>query len=135
VSPDGRYVAFAVPAATGVNEVRVVRFTGGERLPFTIELPGTERPNGRNRWMPDGRSIAFNWNQSAQSGIFAQDFVPDSDTAASRRPLVLIEPGGFAETFAISPDGHRLTLATSHRSFGLLSAENVPGIDPPQRRR
>ena len=133
VSPDGRYVSFAVPAATGVNEVRVVRFTDGERVPFTIELPGTELPNGRNRWLPDGRSIAFNWNQSARAGIFAQDFSPDSDTEASRRALVLIQPGGFAETFGVSPDGKRLTVATSFRSFGLLSVENVPGIAPPTR--
>mgnify|MGYP003694062943 CR=1 FL=1 len=41
--------------------VAFARIADGQNVPFRIVLDSYEVPNGRCRWFPDGRSIAFNW--------------------------------------------------------------------------
>jgi Tol biopolymer transport system component len=133
VSPDGRYVSYVTTPRSGLNVVRVARVENGEVLPFEILLPGGDLNNGRSRWMPDGRAIAFNWTLGSVSGIFVQDFLPGEDTSSTRRPLVRFGPGQLAESFAISPDGKRITVGVLDRTWSLMSAENLPGVTPPSR--
>jgi hypothetical protein len=113
--------------------VHVARVEDGEVLPFEILIPGSGFFNGRTRWMPDGRAIAFTWTTASGSGIYTQDFVPGEDTTSTRRPLIEFAPGGMAESFAISPDGKRFTVSGLVRSWSLTSAENLAGVTPPSR--
>ncbi len=133
VSPEGRYVSYATTHRSGLAVVHVARVEDGEILPFEIHLPGAELGNGRSRWMPDGRAIAFTWTLGSVSGIYVQDFVPEGETSSTRRPLIEFGPGRMAESFGISPDGKRITVAVLERSWNLMSAENVPGVTPPSR--
>ncbi|HOK45993.1 MAG TPA: hypothetical protein PLK67_08685, partial [Bryobacteraceae bacterium] len=64
-------------------------------------------------------------------GIYVQDFVPGKDTPATRRPLGGFDPERTTESFGISPDGSRLTIASWEQLFSLMLAERVPGVVPP----
>jgi len=68
-------------------------------------------------------------------GLYVQDFVPGNDTIQTRRPLVGFEPGVATESFGISPDGSRLSVAGWQQVFSLMMAERVPGVALPQRKR
>jgi Tol biopolymer transport system component len=133
VSPDGRYVSYLRTRRSGLNAIQVARLADGEILPFEIRLPGTAWGNGRSRWMPDGRAIAFTWAIGPVSGIFVQDFVPGEDTSSTRRPLLQLGPSQMAESFDVSPDGRRVAVAVLDRSWRLMLAEDLPGIMPPSR--
>lgn len=133
VSPDGRYASFAVPLTSAEAAIRVVRLADGVIVPFEIRLAAAELPNGRTRWFPDGKTLAFSWNAPTFAGIYAQDFGLDAGTESTRRAVVSLEPGAVAETFGISQDGTRLILAASRRTYSLMSAENVAGIVPARR--
>ena len=116
-----------------LGTIRVVRIEDGQIVPFEIRIQAAEAPNGRTRWLTDGRSIAFNWQAPQKPGIYAQEFRPGSDTAGSRHALVELEPGAVPESFGISPDGKKLTLSASYRNFSLMSADHVPDIVSPRR--
>ncbi len=128
VSPDGRHVAFTVPLGTGLAAIRVARVEDGVLEPFEISISSVEVANGRGRWMPDGRWIAFTWNTGGRPGVYAQEFRPGVDTLATRRELVGLVPGTLAESFGVSPDGTRIAMAASHRALALMSAENIAGL-------
>jgi hypothetical protein len=66
--------------------------------------------------------------------VFAQDFAPGRDTRATRRKLGGFDPELITESFGISPDGSRLSIASWEQLFSLMLAERLPGIEPPQRR-
>ena len=57
--------------------------------------------------------------------LFAQPFVPGTDTTASRRELLAADADAVAETFAISPDGTRAVLSVIDEASGLMIAEGV----------
>jgi Tol biopolymer transport system component len=133
VSPDGQYVSYVKTRQSGLNVIRVARVEDGERLPIEIPLPGSDLGNGRSRWMPDGRAIAFTWTVGTNSGIFTQEFVPDADTSGTRRPLIEFGVELLAESFAIFPDERRITVATMSRSRSLMGADNLSGVTPPSR--
>ena len=84
--------------------------------------------------MPDGRGIAFiGQNENGINGIFIQEFVPGKDTSATRRPLCCFDQEAATESFGISPDSSRMTVAMWEKVFSLVSAERVPGVLPPAR--
>jgi hypothetical protein len=134
ISPDGRYVSYGRKSAADLIEVQVVRIDDGAVDPLVIGLRSSEALGGRTRWFPDGR-LAFNGKNEGRAGIFSQEFRPGVDTSSTQRVLVPFEEGSFGESFGISPDGSRLTLAKLTRTYGLMGSENVPGIEPPPRGR
>ncbi len=75
-----------------------------------------------------------NRNFSFISGVFAQDFIPGQDTSKSRRMLRGSELDMQTESFGISPDGSRMTIAFQEQTHSLMLAEHVPGVVPPVRR-
>jgi Tol biopolymer transport system component len=85
---------------------------------------------GRMRWMPGGRAIAFiGPDERGVNGVYVQDFVPEQDTSATRRPL-----GGFdadfpVESFGISPDGRWLTIAAWEQLFSIMVTDALPLIN------
>jgi len=124
-SPDGHHVLI-----TGLDAVRIYQVSDGKevaKMPVSgsaIDLIG----NGRARWMPDGRSVAFiTKDASGKGGIFVQPFVPGQDTTSARR-LLLSDPERHPETFALSRDGKRLVYAVIETQSNLLIVDGVPGI-------
>ena len=136
VSPDGTlvlYGAFTPPYMT----LYVLRLADGSPLPFQIRLTDSRTRNetgfirGRPRWMPDGRAIAFlDVDAQGRTGIYVQDFVPGSDTRATRRALAGFESDALTESFGLSPDGTRLTMTLRERTSHIVLVRGVEGIDP-----
>ncbi|HEX2061656.1 MAG TPA: hypothetical protein VHK90_13025, partial [Thermoanaerobaculia bacterium] len=132
VSPDGQYVAFLSQSRTANAEIRVVRISDGQDMGFAIRSRGTRRTSailGRSRWMPDGKAIAFlGQNEEGVNGVFVQDFVPNTDTSATRRPLGGFDRERATESFGIAPDGMTMTVAGWEQLFSLFSIEGVPEV-------
>lgn len=141
VSADGKYVAYGINRRTPLATLRVATVADGRDVPFAIRVGSQGRGRsiftaGRSRWMPDGKTIAFTGqDQAGLFGIFAQDFVTGEDTTHTRRALVRFDRETAAESFDISPDGSRVTLAGWEQLFSILVAEGVPGVSPPGRPR
>lgn len=131
VSPDGSYALFFPRDNSASDLLRVVELPSGTPANFEIpELIGT-----RGRWMPDGRAIVFRHrDENGYMGVFIQDFAPGRNTAASRRKLAGFDPARETESFGISPDGKRVTLAQIEWGGSLLEADGVPGIEPAKSR-
>ncbi|HET8901625.1 MAG TPA: protein kinase [Holophagaceae bacterium] len=132
VSPDGQFVVFGGQTSQLHNTLRVVRLDDGSKTVFQMEVSGslkTPATLGRCRWTPDGRRLLFT-GQNAQgvNGIFVQDFTPGKDTLATRRPLAGFDPDWVTESLGLSPDGKRLVLAESERSFSLMMADGLPDL-------
>lgn len=132
VSPDGQYVAYLSQSRTANAEIRVARVSDGQDMGFAIRARGTRRTAailGRARWMPDGKSIAYlAQNDEGINGVFVQNFVPNTDTSATRRPLGGFDRERATESFGIAPDGMTMTVAGWEQLFSLFSIEGVPEI-------
>jgi Tol biopolymer transport system component len=139
VAPDGRHALYVETSSDQrFAVIHVVRIEDGVDLPFEIRLASRQAvvgiTLGRARWMPDGKAIAFTApDETGASGVFVQDFDPGKDTVATRRRL-----GGFlgdqiAESFGISPDGTRITVAYSEAISNLQLVEGLPGVLPSRR--
>jgi serine/threonine protein kinase len=130
VSPDGRYAVYADSRRMSLVSVKVVEIESGAIVPFEIQVPAPRETSvlvGRTRWMPDGKAIVFlGQNAAGVNGLFIQDFVPDQDTSASRRPLAGFDPENSAESFGISPDGQSVTIATWEQFFSIMVTEDLP---------
>ena len=133
ISPDGKYASYGFYKQS-LNDrftyERVVEIETGESLPFEIEVSNRDRVGGRMRWMPDGKSIVFiDEDANGNWGLFAQDFLPGTDTRASRRPVAGFDADRKIDTFSISPDGSKIVLAEVEVLSSLILAEGVPGIE------
>jgi serine/threonine protein kinase/Tol biopolymer transport system component len=132
VSPDGLYVAYLSQSRTANAEIRVARVADGQDMGFAIRARGTRRTAailGRVRWMPDGKGIAYlAQNDEGINGVFVQNFVPNTDTTATRRPLGGFDRERATESFGIAPDGMTMTVAGWEQLFSLFSIEGVPEI-------
>ncbi|HEX2831435.1 MAG TPA: protein kinase [Thermoanaerobaculia bacterium] len=132
VSPDGQYVAYLSQSRTANATIRVARVSDGKDMGISIAPPQSRRTAailGRVRWMPDGKALAFlAQNEEGVNGIFVQDFVPNVDTAATRRPLGGFDRERAAESFGIAPNGKAMTVAGWEQLFSLFSVEGLPTI-------
>ncbi len=139
VSPDGQYVSYLINRRTPLASIRVATVEDGRDVQFSIAVGshgrgGSTLTTGRTRWTRDGKGIAYiGQNDSGQYGVYVQDFVPGRDTTASRRPLAGFDAEIATESFAISPDGKRLTTAGWEQLSSILIAEGVGGVSPPRR--
>ncbi len=122
VSADGEYVAYQRPQQEGTVAVDVVRVADGKV--FTLASGLTGIVTLRVRWIGASHEIAFRaLDEQGRVAIFAQDFIPGTDTTTTRRQLVSgdITP----ETFAISPDGAHAILSVIDEASGLMIAEGL----------
>jgi len=123
VSADGQYVVYQRPDA-GTSTLHVVRVA--DRKVFTVASGLTGVVALRAQWLGATHTVAFRaTDASGRVVVVAQDFRPDEDTAATRRPLIVAE----AETYAISPDGTRAVLSVIDEASGLMMAEGVEGLE------
>lgn len=60
--------------------------------------------------------------------------MPGQDTSKTRRRLVGFDLVTATESFGISPNGSRITIAGWEQVLSLMMAERVPGVSPPQRK-
>jgi eukaryotic-like serine/threonine-protein kinase len=138
ISPDGRYVA-ACELKSDPNApvaVTVYRFADGKPTAFRAEVNNAGGFAGRDRWMPDGKSLAFlGADEHGAMGIFVQDFDPERDTSATRRALAGFDPEVPTETFGFSPDGKHLVIEGQDQTLGILLVEGLEGVAPPARSR
>ncbi|HEY5611486.1 MAG TPA: protein kinase, partial [Thermoanaerobaculia bacterium] len=137
VSPDGRNVVArtANPRRLGGNQ-SVIRLSDGVPV-FDYPLPIYSSRDafsvGRPRWMPDGRSIAMIAQEpSGGNGIASVAFTP-GETAGALRPLVGFDVDVPTESFGISPDGKRLTIAGVERLYSVMIAEDLAGLSKTRR--
>src|SRR5258708_6375598 len=66
---------------------RFVRIADGSTVPFELHC------DGRLRWIPDGRAIAFtDRDENGLGGVFVQEFIPGEDTSKTRRKLAVFFP-------------------------------------------
>jgi Tol biopolymer transport system component len=138
LSPDGRFVTCRTNDDPSHVTLRVFRLSDGAPTTFRVGLEirrGFSATSvGRPRWMPDGRSIVFvGQNDQGVYGLYVQDFDPDRDTARTRRALGGFDSDLSTESFGISPDGSRLTLAGWEQLRTLVMAEHVPRVSPARR--
>jgi Tol biopolymer transport system component len=140
VSPDGRFVAFVADLGSERAALRVARLTDGTSV-FEIPLPpwafwigGTGIDQGRCRWRPDGRALAFILRDPHGTyAVYQQDFSPGIDTSRTRRRLTAGEPDLDAESLGFSPDGSSLTVSFREQSFDLMLADGIAGIEGVRR--
>jgi len=108
VSPDGRWVAYAV-RSNDVKEDRqdtdvwMIPFAGGEAVRLTASPKGENRP----RWSPDNRWLAF---LSAREGDSAQVWLLDRRGGEA---VKITDYEGGVSDLAWSPDGKRLALVVT----------------------
>ncbi len=131
VSPDGAYATYLI-SVRAKSTLHVIRLEDRKDTIFA-EFPEPRRRTGifpgRVRWMPDGKRIIFTGqNEQGFDGVFIQDFMPDKNTTATRRPLAGFDPDWKTESLGLSPDGKRLVLSESERIFSLMVAEGVQGL-------
>ena len=132
VSPDGRYATYLTLEGNQLrNVIHVLDLTTKRVLPFTIVVDfrynrGEDVIAGRNRWMPDGKAIAFVApDEAGRNGIFVQDFDPERDTTATRRKLAGFEVDPRTESFGIAPDGSAVTIGGVEVTSRIRLAEGV----------
>ncbi len=130
VSPDGQYASFACVRGTDYA-IRVVEVQTGEIVPFLIEISTADlRENistGRSRWTPDGGALVFGGqDDSCHTGLYIQDFVRDSDTSDSRRPLAGFSPDFSTESHGLSPDGKTIVLSAAVDRRSIKLVDNIP---------
>ena len=66
-------------------------------------------------------------------GVYAQDFVSGQDTGKTRRALGGFDPELTAESFAVSPDGRRLVVASREQLLTLMLGDGMPDVSPPRK--
>jgi serine/threonine protein kinase len=107
LSPDGRYVAFAVRAPSGDSELRIRTLDS----PETRALPGTEGARAPF-WSPDSKSLAFSTNDELRALALAGGVVrricklPRSGTALgtwSEAGTIVFESGGATASLYVVP--------------------------------
>jgi len=132
VSPDGSYAAYRVMVIGRSRAlVKVLRLSDGATLPFEIEAPDVGfGGSGRVRWMRGGKALAYiASDEHGIQGIYAQDFVPGTDTSATRRRLGGFDREAPVESFGITHDDVTLVIAGLDQSFNLMMMEHVPGFE------
>ena len=135
LSADGRYVLFRNGLGTGRRSVEVLRLEDGTKV-FEIPIDGADSGSGaevgRARFLPGGKAIAFlGLDARGATGVFRQEFVPGSNTTASRRPLAGFDPERPVDSFGVSPDGASLVLSVREAHSNLVEAAPLPAVRRP----
>jgi Tol biopolymer transport system component len=129
VSPDGRYALF-VRNIGQLYLTRAVDIETGEIVDFGTQITAPARARnitfGRARWMPSGKAIIYvGQDEADRTGIYLQDFVPGTNTSASRRPVAGFTADFDVESLGLSPDGKNVVISAHYVRRSLKLAEHV----------
>jgi Tol biopolymer transport system component len=134
VSPDGKYVLYVTSPTPILHVIRVARIDDGADQGFEIRCEirkPTQVVIGRARWRPDSRSILFiGQDENGVHGVFEQPFAPETNTATGRRKVGGFDADLATESFALSPDGRRIVVASWDQAWSVMIADHVAGILP-----
>ena len=123
MSPDGQYVICGTGSVS-----RAIRTADGATA--TLAHRGN-----RPVWPADGRAFTLlGPDEKGVLGVFLLDFDPHGGTSKTARPLGGFDPDMKTESYGISPDGTRLTIASQENLVNLMEAERVPGVTRPAPR-
>lgn len=134
ISPDGKHVLYVTNTQSGASVIHVVNLETKRIIPFAIDVGTGGSGNGRARWSPDGKSIAYVSMNQENPGIFIQEFQPGVDTASTRRQLAATLLGYAPESFAFSPDGKKMTIGGIDRTPNLMMSSGINGIVAPSHK-
>jgi len=139
VSPDGGHViSFANSSLTG-EYVTTVRTEDGKTDDFRVDIPQgglslTRITIGRGRWTPDGKSVLIlTRDAKGRFGIDRYPFAPDAGRVSGNPFVPPFDSSVAIESFGVSPDGRKITVAGVARTNSLMLASNLPGISRPKR--
>jgi serine/threonine protein kinase/Tol biopolymer transport system component len=139
-SPDGKHViSFAISSSVADVSVTTVRTEDGKPDDYRADIPQggfsfTRITVGRGRWMPDGKSILILTRDP--QGRFVIDRFPFAAGAGRVTGTPFVSPFDSSvafESFGVSPDGRKITVAAVARTNSLMVATNLPGIARPKR--
>jgi Serine/threonine protein kinase len=143
ISDEGRWGGFILQEPHKLrNVLRVAEVETGRIVPFNILMPSDTNRDasvtiGRMRWvsgcaLSQELAIAYvGLDDEGRTGVFLQDFDPERDTSATRRPLAGFQDDLITESFDIAPDGTRITVSYVEVTRKLMLAERVSGIQVP----
>jgi len=121
VSADGEFVLFHRPEADGGTWTLVVtRIADGA----TFDVARMLRRAARGQWIGATHTIAY----ITDEGLFAQEFVPGTDTTATRRALVTPGRDATIETFGIAPDGRHAVLSIFEPESDLMITDRIEAL-------
>ncbi len=129
VSPTGAYVAYSI---NDINITRIkVRDLSTNEQVFETDVPFMGYQNvisgGRVRWMSDESALVFvGGDETGRAGLYIQDFRPGEETRPSRRLLVARTDDEDVESFGVSPDGTKVTVARIERFRTVKLAQGLP---------
>jgi Tol biopolymer transport system component len=110
ISPDGKWLAYAMTEGAGLPQVYVTDFPKLERR-WQVSFEGGESPV----WHPGGRALFFMLPPAGVPGVDRVSFDPTLDVPAgrpdpfARGPNVSVNvAGAFGRNYDVSPDGRRL---------------------------
>jgi Tol biopolymer transport system component len=130
VSPDGKWIAFAVPAndELGRNPSIRVMAADGSHEHALIDHPSA---NWQPIWTPDGRGIVFKSDRTGSEGLWFQEVV---DGAARTEPVVLMADARGDGLLGFARDGRLFYTPTALRdiSVAALDAQTGEVVDEPR---
>ena len=111
VSPDGKWVAYeatevALPSGDRNKDVYLVPVAGGEPRRLTSH----PKSDGRPRWSPDGKRLAFLSTREGSSQVYVLDLLGGEPVKATSLPngadaFVWIDDQAVLATSDVRPDG------------------------------
>src|SRR5207248_597629 len=116
------------PTATADGFVLYSSGTPGRRGIWRMRLHGSAA-----RMLVPGVTVHPEVSPDGRFAVFAQPFVPGTDTTSSRRLVALSEGELITESLGVAPDGQRLLISFIERAPNLVVAEGVPELAAPQR--
>jgi Tol biopolymer transport system component len=103
-------------------------------VPLNPWISGGGIDQGRSRWLPDGRALAYiDQDRDGSYAVYVQPFSPGADTYAQRRRIGALEPDLAAESLGISPDGAFITISYREQLYDLMLVDGVPDVPGRQR--
>jgi Tol biopolymer transport system component len=113
VSPDGKQIAFLRYTGTADGDVFIADLRDGNQLGAVRQITNRHAAMRSPVFTPDGRDIVFaEGNYSSEVGIYR--------VRASGGAVVKIRGiGDYADTLAISHNGHRLAFGRSYRDYNI----------------